>query len=605
MFPSHVLFARLALLLLFALSLGPAGTVLGQESALPRENEQPETLENGDMETVDDQGHVSGWTYPTELADLTVSSDSDAQQGERSLRIDWAADSARTGFSGVSQAISAEPYRGKTLRYRVWVKTANLTSAAQAQLWMRIDGRDPKTDERYTTAFDNMGGRPIRSPEWAQYEVVLPIAEDAEGIALGLFLTGPGSVWMDDASLEVTTQSTTGQQSSAAMQQAMRRAAAAPQQPFFTWWLLLPLAAMAAFVLSMTTLRQPTTAQTSNRDSTNAPIALELTPLDNDTLPLWRSFLFRFTVAYWGFYTLPTFFVNLIPWISPAANQGYQTLQSTLVHWTARTIFGIEEELVPPLGSGDTTYNYIALLIYFVLALAVAIVFTLLRGRLKRFSMSQDLMRSYLRYVLAFAMLNYGLAKFNLVSNQFPVASERMLDRSFGSASPMGLVWTFMGASRAYTLFAGAGELLGALLLIWRRTALLGALVTIGVMTNVVMLNFCYDIPVKLYSSHLLMMGLMVLLPDAGRLLALFFWHTPVPAQSVHPSWGNRPVYWAMVALKTLILVMGFAIPLFSHTQKNYEYLSQSKAAPTEPASEAPRLMQRGFRWINEVPFNR
>jgi hypothetical protein len=55
--------------------------------------------------------------------------------------------------------------------------------------------------------------------------------------------------------------------------------------------------------------------------------------------------------------------------------------------------------------------------------------------------------------------------------------------------------------------------------------------VVIGVMSNVVMMNFCYDVPVKLYSSHLLLMACFIVAPDAKRLLALI---PPVPPA---PRW--------------------------------------------------------------------
>ena len=45
--------------------------------------------------------------------------------------------------------------------------------------------------------------------------------------------------------------------------------------------------------------------------------------------------------------------------------------------------------------------------------------------------------------------------------------------------------------------FIGAGKLLGGLLLTTRRTKLLGALVSFGVLGQVAMLNFSYDVPVN------------------------------------------------------------------------------------------------------------
>jgi hypothetical protein len=86
----------------------------------------------------------------------------------------------------------------------------------------------------------------------------------------------------------------------------------------------------------------------------------------------------------------------------------------------------------------------------------------------------------------------------------------------------MGLLWTFMGMSRAYSLFAGIAEMAGGLLLIVPRFTTLGALVTFGVMSNVLMLNFCYDVPRKIYSTHLVLMALFLLLPDVRRLIDFF-----------------------------------------------------------------------------------
>jgi hypothetical protein len=76
-----------------------------------------------------------------------------------------------------------------------------------------------------------------------------------------------------------------------------------------------------------------------------------------------------------------------------------------------------------------------------------------------------------------------------------------------------------MGYSLPYTVFAGLLETIGGVLLLWRRTATLGALLVTAVMANVVMLNLCYDIPVKLFATQLLVMAAVIALPDAKRVL--------------------------------------------------------------------------------------
>ena len=74
-----------------------------------------------------------------------------------------------------------------------------------------------------------------------------------------------------------------------------------------------------------------------------------------------------------------------------------------------------------------------------------------------------------------FTLLSYGTIK--IIQTQFPFPSfDRLLER-YGDSSPMGLLWTFMGYSRPYNFLAGACEASGGLLLFFRRTTTLGALV--------------------------------------------------------------------------------------------------------------------------------
>ncbi|MGZ2870953.1 hypothetical protein, partial [Pseudomonas aeruginosa] len=78
--------------------------------------------------------------------------------------------------------------------------------------------------------------------------------------------------------------------------------------------------------------------------------------------------------------------------------------------------------------------------------------------------------------------------------------------------------------------FGGALEVLAAALLWFRRTATLGALVAAAVLGNVVLLNLCYDVPVKQFALWLLLLSLVVLLPDLPRLFDLLVRGRPVSA---------------------------------------------------------------------------
>ncbi len=197
-------------------------------------------------------------------------------------------------------------------------------------------------------------------------------------------------------------------------------------------------------------------------------------------------------------------------------------------------------------GSGDTMHDFVKLCAIVVVA-----------GMLTAFWSLLDRSRSYprlgrwlhllARWYVALQMLGYGMAKFYGMT-QFPEPGISGLTREIGDHSPMGMVWTFMGVSTGYKYLSGAGEVLGFLLLLHRRTTLLGCFVTVGVMTNVCALNFLYGVPVKLYSAHLLLIAVFLLAPFKEQLWALFIRNRPsepVDIRVVH----NRWIGWPLAAL--------------------------------------------------------
>ena len=202
-----------------------------------------------------------------------------------------------------------------------------------------------------------------------------------------------------------------------------------------------------------------------------------------------------------------------------------------------------------PAGSGDTTYNYVEVALYATVALIVTAIWTMLSRDRRPHERLHGFLRVYLRYVLGVAMIGYGMAK--VIPLQMPGPDPRRLTQTYGDLSPMGLLWAFIGASKGYTVFAGAGETLAGLLLLWRRTATLGAIVAAAVMANIVALNFCYDVPLKLYSAHLFIMAIFLLAPQGPRLATVLPTDRACPPRTkplrstrwMHYTWRSK-VCW-------------------------------------------------------------
>jgi hypothetical protein len=152
-----------------------------------------------------------------------------------------------------------------------------------------------------------------------------------------------------------------------------------------------------------------------------------------------------------------------------------------------------------------------------------------------------------------------------------------------------------------YTFFAGVMEVVPAVLLIFRRTMTLGAILAVAVMGNVFMLNMCYDVPVKQYSFHLLIMGVVLLLPELKRAMNGLFWNrvTEPSELAKAPFEFSRKLTWCHRVLKTVLLLLVFGLPIAQHVYKEVSH-QHEQAEDSEH-----QLINRGFRWVSEQPYNR
>jgi hypothetical protein len=232
-----------------------------------------------------------------------------------------------------------------------------------------------------------------------------------------------------------------------------------------------------------------------------------------------RRVAFRFAFVYLVLYELPFILKRPLP---PGPRPTVERIASfePVVRWFGQHVLGVSSALPMDLGGGDSAFQWVRIAFLATVATAAAVAWSLLDRRRTAYPALFELLRVYVRYGLAFAMLFYGLVK--LLPVQFEAPWLDKLLEPFGDASPMGLLWTFMGFSRPYTFFTGLVETLGAVLLLWRRTTLVGALVLAGALFNVTVLNFSYDVNVKLRSTHLLSMAVFLALPHAPTLMRFF-----------------------------------------------------------------------------------
>jgi len=246
--------------------------------------------------------------------------------------------------------------------------------------------------------------------------------------------------------------------------------------------------------------------------------------------------------------------IAYVPFVGPAVLGPYMALWNVVVVWLGEHVLGLPEPItILPNGSGDTTWNYVQLFGMVMLSLIVGGAWALVDRRRAHYAFLHHWLLVIVRHALSVTMVMYGLAKVFPLQFQFP--SLTVLTQTYGESSPMGLAWNFMGYSAAYNVFTGSAEILGGLLLLWRRTTTLGAFVAIGLMSHIVALNFCYDIPVKLFSSTLLLMAVYLFADDARRFVDALVLGRATPALELRPHFVGKGPRRVRAALKALFAV--------------------------------------------------
>ncbi|HUR33524.1 MAG TPA: DoxX family protein [Vicinamibacterales bacterium] len=226
--------------------------------------------------------------------------------------------------------------------------------------------------------------------------------------------------------------------------------------------------------------------------------------------------------------------------------------------WLAINVLGLDPAVLA-LGWGGTTdmpLYYIHVLVLVILAAVTALVWSLLGRDRSRDPSLHAWARLLVRYFLANSLFTYGFAKVFLTQMAPAWMYLERLVEPFGNMSPAGLLWAFVGYSPSYQIFSGLAEVVAGLLLLFRRTTTLGALVAVGVLLNVVMLNFSYQVDVKVSSVNLLLSAAFLTAPDLGKLARFFVFNQRVdPPDTSDPVVGTR---WrtAVPAFKVVFAVL-------------------------------------------------
>ena len=298
---------------------------------------------------------------------------------------------------------------------------------------------------------------------------------------------------------------------------------------------------------------------------------MELPVTKTDNWRFTRKLLTRFFFIYFILYIFP-FPLELFSDDNFIVNS-YRQLWDKLVPFTGKHLLDIN---VGSKGS-DTLFRYSRIFTYLLVAVAGCMVWTIADRKRSNYKNLFYWLRVYVRYFLAYNLLDYGFAKIFHIQFMPMFPNLDQLVQPYGDSSPQGLLWKFMGYSKSYQTFTGIGEVLGGLFLLFRRTSTLGAFVSIALLSNVAMMNWSYDIPVKVNSMHLLFMAIFLLVSDAKRIVNFFILNKPVLPVERRPLFTKKWKRVTRLILKLFFVFYLIYIPFKQFSRYSKDWHSDKK----------------------------
>ncbi len=279
---------------------------------------------------------------------------------------------------------------------------------------------------------------------------------------------------------------------------------------------------------------------------------------------------FRFCFVYFALFSLTTKIAGgllLLPDRS-ISSLGIVWPLRQITFWVAAKVFGISEPLQYTGNSWDTNFYWVQAAWVLAVSIVATGIWCGMDRRRPNYANLHEWMRVFLRLAIASQMFEYGMTK--VIPVQFPSPSLITLVTPVGGVSLQGLLWTFVGASPVYQILTGALEITAGGLLLFGRTTMLGASITLASMLQVFAFNMLYDVGVKMVSLHLILMTLFLLAPEFQRLRTFFLRNRPARGSDRPPLFATRRAN--RIALVAQVIFGLYMLGVYTNVTRIYWY---------------------------------
>jgi hypothetical protein len=260
----------------------------------------------------------------------------------------------------------------------------------------------------------------------------------------------------------------------------------------------------------------------------------------NHPLPVWsekQKGIFRFLFLFFTIQALPL-----------SVDVFKAVFGINWFHISYGDIFNITRLSAKFIPGPDSLFNWI---IIAVLAVIGSVIWSRSKFRDQDYNTLYYWLRVIVRYRLAIGIIGYGFIKFFPLQAPFPSISN--LNTSYGDFNDWKIFSMSLGIVPNYESFLGAIEIIAGLLLFFRRTATIGALIIVVFTGNVFISNLAYEGGEYVYSIYLVSFALFVLSFDAIRIYNLISLERPTEPNKFKPQLTNRQQTIRLV-IKALVI---------------------------------------------------
>lgn len=261
---------------------------------------------------------------------------------------------------------------------------------------------------------------------------------------------------------------------------------------------------------------------------------------------------------------------------------------------------GYDNAIENSYGGDDTVYNFFKMCFCVVVAFVVTVITLFVDFKRDHYNTLQQWLTVCIRYFVFYMMFSFSIRKFLFI--QFPPLTEDVLNTKLGDFDAENLLFSYMSYSRPYVLLVATIQMVGGLLLLSRKTVMLGALISIGVMFNMLMVNLFYNNSQKILCIHLVLMLLYLILLNGKALFQFFILQIPVS-----PNINNALFSPVNVKVKGVFkfVVITFTFFYFGYIHHNnfLQYQNEVKALSSITHFFGVYNIQQNSRSIDGYPL--